>query len=700
MCGQALVAPQLVGYTRRVELPATSDVFEGRYRLDAVLGAGGFATVYDAVDLENGRRVAVKVLRPDERTQQYPHDVRARFRREVEIIGQLRSPRTVVMFDAGAAANGLLYMVFEHVPGEDLDEILKRRERLELMEAVEIGIQVLDSLGEAHALGLLHRDLKPSNVRVTTGTDGRPQVKLLDFGLARAMGTHTAGGVTQTGEIVGTPRYMAPEQLMATDLTPAADLYSLGMMLFEMLFGEAALYGVTWGEQIERLRTGHLFSVPEMERVGTPIVALLQALTAREAAERPQHAGFVRDELMRLTGRPPTGTRPVAQRPSPNVWAERSAEIETDDEDPNLPTSIIVVGALAIAVIAGAIALVVLQPRTEQPVRRTHIPMPQPTAQKPEPAQIPPDIGLDAEAPDVARSADAAQQSHRSAGCGLDAVLTKWPEGFDTIRAARWNLRVVLPQPYDQDRAYPMVVVLHQANSSAEQIVRLGKFDKLARRDGAIVVAPQDNNPIMTWAALQTPTPRGKEDVTRQAEAAMDQLCVDTRRVYVLGNGQGGKLASYMACEPWVRGLATTSFRDEQGHGYCRPDDGLPHVMLAPLKSPREPVDGGPSCGIGPMWMNIRMLSLEATQAEWKEHNRCTGNGRKTKIKDGSVCYDFDCETPFRSCHINAGHGFPGAPQRPADGARCDGKPPKYPIGELMWDFLMKLPPNDAAPTP
>ena len=212
--------------------------FAGRYRLLRVLGEGGFAVVHLAHDAQTGQQVAVKILRDpsDDR------DTALRFRREVAIVGSLRSPHCVTLLDHGATAAGELYAVFEYVTGRDLDKVLAEHGRLPRATVVHIMRQLLHVLAEAHRNGLLHRDIKPQNVRVFA-SDGDPwSVKLLDFGIARGS-DDSFPAVTATGETIGTPRYMSPEQLTGEPLTPASDMYSLGLMGIELLVGKEALPG-------------------------------------------------------------------------------------------------------------------------------------------------------------------------------------------------------------------------------------------------------------------------------------------------------------------------------------------------------------------------------------------------------------------------------------------------------------------------
>ena len=160
-------------------------VFAGRYVIGDVLGDGGYGRVFEAQDHEVGRRVALKVLRPDMANGGYSHEKRERFRREAATVANLQDPHTVTLFDHGETPEGLLYMVFEFVNGTPLNDLLKRGP-LRADIATRIVRQVLQSLREAHAAGILHRDLKPENIIVHDYGDEQYRAKLVDFGLAKS----------------------------------------------------------------------------------------------------------------------------------------------------------------------------------------------------------------------------------------------------------------------------------------------------------------------------------------------------------------------------------------------------------------------------------------------------------------------------------------------------------------------------------
>src|SRR5436190_15796116 len=202
-------------------------VLSARYRLESKLGSGGMSTVYLARDEPLERSVAVKVLH-----QEISHqpDQIERFRREARTVAQLSHPNVVAVIDAGEDG-GYPYIVFEYVPGETLKARIDAAGKLPLDEAAAYAIEVGRGLAAAHGHGLIHRDVKPQNVLV----DAEGRAKITDFGIARSL---ESDGLTKTGRVLGTTDYVSPEQAMGHEVDPRSDIYSLGVLLYEMLTGE------------------------------------------------------------------------------------------------------------------------------------------------------------------------------------------------------------------------------------------------------------------------------------------------------------------------------------------------------------------------------------------------------------------------------------------------------------------------------
>ena len=204
----------------------------GRYRLDAQIGAGGMSTVYRAFDTTLERRVAVKLMHREIASDS---DQLERFRREARSVAQLSHPHIVGVIDAGEE-DGRPYIVFEYVEGETLKDRIRRMGRLPVDEAIAYAIEIARALGAAHARGIVHRDIKPQNVLV----DEEGSAKVTDFGIARSLDEE---GLTADGRVLGTTDYVSPEQALGHDVDGQSDIYSLGVVLYEMLTGDVPFHG-------------------------------------------------------------------------------------------------------------------------------------------------------------------------------------------------------------------------------------------------------------------------------------------------------------------------------------------------------------------------------------------------------------------------------------------------------------------------
>src|SRR3989440_9187248 len=204
----------------------------GRYRLEARIGAGGMSTVYRALDGTLQRQVAIKLMN---REVSSDSDQLERFRREARAVAQLSHPHIVGVIDAGED-DGRPYIVLEYVEGETLKDRIRRMGRLPVDEAIAYAIEIARALGCAHAHGIVHRDVKPQNVVI----DEEGSAKVTDFGIARSLHEE---GLTADGRVLGTTDYVSPEQALGQDVDGQSDIYSLGVVLFEMLTGDVPFHG-------------------------------------------------------------------------------------------------------------------------------------------------------------------------------------------------------------------------------------------------------------------------------------------------------------------------------------------------------------------------------------------------------------------------------------------------------------------------
>jgi eukaryotic-like serine/threonine-protein kinase len=283
--------------------PQPGDLIADRYELEELVGSGGMSDVFRARDNQLDRRVAIKVLH-----QRYADDPEylERFRTEARSVARLSHPNIVTVIDRGVD-NGRQYIVFEHVDGENLKELVQRSGRLPVRRAVELALAVADGLAFAHQEGLVHRDVKPQNVLLSR----EGEVKVTDFGIARSL--EVEHGVTQTGTVLGTGEYLAPEQASGKPVSPATDVYSLGVVLWEMLAGQVPFDGENFVAVALRHVNEPLPSLREVRPDVTPrLAAAVERALAKDPASRfPSMAALAKE--LRACLAEPAGEAPVAQ---------------------------------------------------------------------------------------------------------------------------------------------------------------------------------------------------------------------------------------------------------------------------------------------------------------------------------------------------------------------------------------------------
>ena len=329
----------------------------GDFRLEELLGAGGMALVYRAVDERTGEEAALKLLADNLAADEA---FRRRFLREARLAARLDHRNVVRVLDAGEH-DGRPWIALEYVEGETLAEVLARRGRLPPAEAIALGIQLCSGLQHAHDAGLVHRDVKPANIVVRE--DG--SATIVDFGIARA---HEGTELTEHGSIVGTASYLAPEQAAGGPVTAAADLYSLGAVLFEVVAGVPPHPAASLAELIAA--GGSRLAAPRLGEVVAGVPPALDEAVARclepDPAERPASADDVA-RLLRGANQPTAMLDTLvlapeqAERHEHRSWSRwRAAWV-----------SVAVAGALTLA---GWIAWSSASVETPQPAPRTQTP--------------------------------------------------------------------------------------------------------------------------------------------------------------------------------------------------------------------------------------------------------------------------------------------------------------------------------------
>ncbi len=302
----------------------------GRYRVLAKLGEGGMGAVYRGEQISLKRSVAIKVLRPE--LSRDPGLVR-RFNAEAELAAKLSHPHTVNIYDFGQDADGSLFIAMEMLEGRSLRQAMTQDGPLPPWRALSIAQQIAGSLADAHRHGIVHRDLKPDNVMLTERGRDKDVVRVLDFGIAKLRDDNrqTVNAMTRAGDLVGTPQYMAPEQIRGEQVDGRTDVYALGAMLYEMLTGRLPFEGPT----VMAILSKHLIDNPEPPSVRRPdlglppaLDGLVMAALSKDAGHRPPTMERFGEDLAALyahLGGPRSGSSAMMSAPMPASMSPMSA---------------------------------------------------------------------------------------------------------------------------------------------------------------------------------------------------------------------------------------------------------------------------------------------------------------------------------------------------------------------------------------
>jgi len=282
-----------------VREPQPGEVIGLHYVIEKELGRGGFGVVFKARHIDIDRVVAIKVMLAT--YAQKDPTAKERFKREATIAASLDYPNTLRVFDYGETEEGVFYIVMEFLQGQELAKLIRREGRLPIPRAVHVVRQVLHALMEAHSRGIVHRDIKPDNVMLVSLSYDPDYVKVMDFGIAKM--ADSGDQITRVGLTLGTPRYMPIEQLKGERLSPATDLYAVGLVLYEMLVGVPAFEGGSAVDTALSIMRGGPVKVPPEAGLPSEVVTIIETASARESADRYQSARAFLEALNTLPPR-------------------------------------------------------------------------------------------------------------------------------------------------------------------------------------------------------------------------------------------------------------------------------------------------------------------------------------------------------------------------------------------------------------
>ena len=616
--------------------PRAHDVVAGRYTLHREIGAGGFGTVWAGEDGRTGRQVAVKFVRSRD------EGVRARLGREIQSLQALDHPHIVRMLDWGVAQDASPFLVTQLLDGKPLQDWIGIVGR---DDAIEIVAQVADGLAYAAARGIVHRDLKPSNIIVRRQPNGRVHATVIDFGLA-LVARPELRDITKTGEVIGTPGYMSPEQLRADpDIGAATDVYSLGVLLFELITGRRPFARST---HLETAMAHLTERVPVIDAHG-PDDPLPQ-LVAQMLAKAPQARPTLNRVVDTLRGR-------ASRRADGSLAVRRSTPSQRVPKGVALLSVAGLIAAAALNVFGGDEPARVVGKRV--PAGR---PAPPPTATA-SPSQ---DVGVDLSESDAC----------------VGAQRTGLVNELDYVAQ--------VPIAHDGSRRIPILAVAHDVFQTADDFLQSAELVRGADERGWALVLPRDDDPRSTWVE-----PHDGRQFANAIQAAADELCLDLDNVYLIGHGNGALVASQYAChESGARALATSAHRFWGLHvdKDC-PRATVPTIQFSSLDDPGQPTEHTTDC-----LFSAGKWTLEQHE-EWLANKHGCGDERVVESGKTGTCWTAECDIALRWCRTEGGRDWASLPQRPATQFPivCPSPPGEFAVVKEVWKLFDTVPPEPRA---
>ena len=282
-------------------------VIDGKYLVERVLGQGGMGVVLAALHIESNKRVALKFL--EVQSDEMPDDFHARFALEARVCAKLRNPHIARVHDVSVWQGTFPFMVMDYLEGEDLRSLRKRGAKLPLAQAIGYVVQICEGVGEAHAQGIVHRDLKPGNIFITKQHDGSDLVKVLDFGISKwASGGDEFSELTKAGTMLGSPKYMSPEQLTGSEVDCRADIWSIGAILYAMVTGRPPYDFSNVTQMFLAIASGQVPTTPSAREPSIPpaVDAVILRCLARERDQRFQNVAELASALLEAVKSPYT----------------------------------------------------------------------------------------------------------------------------------------------------------------------------------------------------------------------------------------------------------------------------------------------------------------------------------------------------------------------------------------------------------